>query len=70
MLSGAVCQKNEQLVAGLARNRFRDTSRLALWDLFEKLTGYDQGQSRTFTFYSRASRVSKTVGRGYSSSHW
>lgn len=32
MLSGAVCQKNEQLVAGLARNRFRDTSRLALWD--------------------------------------
>ena len=39
MLSGAVCQKNEQLVAGLARNRFRDTSRLALWDFFRKADG-------------------------------
>ena len=39
MLSGAVCQKNEQLVAGLARSRFRDTSRLALWDIFQKADG-------------------------------
>jgi hypothetical protein len=58
MLSGAVCQKNEQLVAGLARNRFRDTSRLALWDFFEKLMGDGRGL------------VSETVGGGYSSSHW
>jgi hypothetical protein len=70
MLSGAVCQKNEQLVAGLARNRFRDTSRLALWDFFEKLMGDGRGLSRIFTSNSRASRVSKTVGGGYSSSHW
>jgi hypothetical protein len=70
MLSGAVCQKNEQLVAGLARNRFRDTSRLALWDFFEKLMGDGRGLSRTFTNNIRALRVSETVGGGYSSSHW
>lgn len=53
MLSGAVCQKNEQLVAGLARSRFRDTSRLALWDIFGKLMEDGRGQSRAFTCYSR-----------------
>lgn len=32
MLSGAVCQKYEHLVAGWAGSRFRDIPRLALWD--------------------------------------
>lgn len=38
MLSGAVCQKNEHLVAGWAGSRFRDIPRLALWD-FRKAHG-------------------------------